>query len=157
MMTIIKFVSFLLLLVVVTLFATLYRNDANLFQEPGISQRLKIFLTTNTAKIEDDHILPELRTPVFQQDASRLFGHIVHEATEMGWTVSSTDRDNQQANFTVSSPVFLFKDDVFVQVKFEGMKRSSVYMESQSRTGNADLAANSSHIQSMLRRLRSNY
>jgi len=155
-MTVIKFFFFLLFLSVVVLFATLYRNDANLFQEPGISERLKIFLTTNKAKIEDDHVLPELRTPVFQEDASRLFGRIVHEATEMGWTVSSTDRDNQQANFTVSSPIFLFKDDVFVQVKLEGMKRSTVYMESQSRTGNGDLAANSSHIQNMLRRLRTN-
>ena len=88
-MTILKFLVFLLILAVVVIFATLYRNDANLLQEPGISQRLKIFLTTNVAKTEDDHILPELRTPVFQEDASRLFGRIVHEATEMGWTVSS--------------------------------------------------------------------
>ena len=82
-MTILKFLVFLLILAVVAMFATLYRNDANLLQEPGISQRLKIFLTTNVAKTEDDHILPELRTPVFQEDASRLFGRIPVKGTSV--------------------------------------------------------------------------
>jgi len=142
------------MLIVALLFYTLHRNQANLFEEPGFYERLSIFLTTNVAETADDHPFVELRTPVFNVDAQKLYQRVLYVAAESGWNVLAHDSDNQSANFVVRTPVFLFEDDVFVQVKFISMDESSLYIRSSSRTGSADLAANSRHIQTLIRKIR---
>ncbi len=149
-MTALKIIAFVMILVVGLVFFTLQRNGANLFQEPGFAKRLSTFLSTNVAETSDDNPLPELRTPVFSVNAEKLYQRVLYVAAESGWSVLANDRDNQDANFVVRSPIFLFEDDVYIQVKFINMNESSLYVRSSSRTGKADFAANSGHIQALI-------
>ncbi len=150
-MTVIKIVVFMMVLIVGLVFFTLYKNQANLFQAPGLQHRLTTFLTTNKAATSDDHPYQELRTPVFNVSADKLYQRVLYVAAESGWSVLANDSDNQNANFVVRTPVFLFEDDVYIQVKFINMNESSLYIQSKSRTGRADLAANSRHIQDLIK------
>ena len=152
-MTVIKMVIVVLLLVVALLFFTLYKNQANLSQAPGFYDRLVTYLTSNKASTSDNHPYQELRTPVFKLGAEKLYQRVLYAAAELGWGVLANDSENQNANFVVRTPVFLFEDDVFVQVKSIGMDESSLYIESSSRTGKADFAANTGHIQELISKL----
>jgi len=153
-MFVLKIVALCLFLAVAVLFFTLYRNDAHLFEEPGMKKRLTTFFTTNVAETKDEHAFKELRTPVFSMSAEKTYQRVLDAAAELGWVVESHDSDNQNATFVVASPVFLFKDDVFVQVQFINMDQSSLYVRSSSRKGRGDMAANSSHIQRLINKLK---
>jgi len=150
-MTAIKIIAFVMIVVVGLVFFTLQRNGANLFQEPGFAERLSTYLTTNVAETSDDHPFPELRTPVFSVGAEKLYQRVLYVAATSGWNVLANDRDNQDANFVARTPVFLFEDDIYIQVKFINMNESSLYVRSSSRTGKADFAANAGHIQKLIK------
>lgn len=154
-MTALKIIALTLALAVAAVFLTLYRNDTHLTQPPGIKKRLALFLTTNMAVTSDDPLLEELRTPVFNLSAETLYQKMLLAASKLGWTVASLDSDNLSARFIVHSPVFLFEDDVYVQVRFIGMDKSSLYVRSVSRKGKADFGANASHIQHLITKIRS--
>lgn len=143
-----------MLLIVVIVFFTLYRNEANLFEPPGLNKRLSVFLMTNTAATADNHLFSELETPVFNLNAEKLYNRVLDVAAESGWNIVAHDSENQNVNFIVLSPMFLFEDDVFVQVKFISMEQSSLYIQSSSRSGGADFSANSAHIQDLIKSLR---
>lgn len=153
-MFVIKMIIYSIVLLVGLLFFTLYRNDANLLDAPGIKQRLTTFLNSNVAETADDHSFKELTTPVFNEAAEQTYQRVIDAATELSWNIVTNDSDNQSANFIVVSPVFLYEDDVFVQVQFLNLNQSSLYIRSSSRKGKGDLAANSSHIQRLLRQMR---
>lgn len=153
-MFVIKMLISSVVLLIGLLFFTLYRNDANLFDTPGIQQRVTTFMTSNVAETKDDHAFKELTTPVFDEPANLTYQLVIDAATELGWNVVIHDSDNQNASFVVRSPVFLYEDDVLVQVQFLDMNRSSVHIHSSSRKGKGDLAANSSHIQRLLKKMR---
>lgn len=146
----VKIIVLVMLVVVGLAFFTLQKNDANLFQAPGLSERLTTYLTTNKAATSDDHPFEELRTPVFSVNAQELYQRALYVAAESGWSVIANDSENLSANFIVRTPVFLFEDDVFMQVKFINLKESSLYVRSSSRAGRADLAANAGHIQDLI-------
>ena len=84
-MTIIKIIIFVMIVVVAIVFFTLQRNDANLFQAPGFEKRLVTYLTTNMAETSDDHAFPELRTPVYNVSAEKLYQRVLYVAAESGW------------------------------------------------------------------------
>ena len=153
-MTLTKIISVIMALIVSIVFFTLLWNQANLFEEPGFYERVTTFMTTNIAETADNHSFPELRTPVFNVDAEKLYQRVLYVAAEAGWNVLAHDSENLSANFVERTPVFLFEDDIFVQVKFVSPDESSLYVRSTSRTGNADLAANSGHIQTLIRKIK---
>ncbi len=152
-MTIIKIIIFGLVVVVGVTYFTLHRNGANLFQPPGVVERLQIFLTTNKAKTALNHKFYELQPPVFDMSSAQLYKKMIHVATELKWEVLSNDSQNETANFVARSPMFLFEDDIYVQVLFVDTNKSSLFVESYSRRGRADFAANSGHIQELFNRL----
>lgn len=149
-MAAVKIITFVIVLVVGLVFFTLQRNDANLFQAPGFYKRLSVYLTTNTAETADNHPFEELRTPVFNVSAEKLYQRVLYVAAEMGWSILASDGESLNANFSVRTPIFLFEDDVFVQVNFINMNESSLYVRSSSRAGKADFAANAGHIQALI-------
>ncbi len=153
-MSAMKFILFVIVLILILTSFTLYRNNANLFQAPGIGQRLSIFMKTNTAETSDDHVLEELRTPVFGIGAESLQKHVMKAALRLRWDVVSHDTENQSMNMIVRSPVLLFEDDVFVQVQFIDINKSSLFIRSSSRKGKGDFAANSGHIQTLIAQLK---
>lgn len=153
-MALIKIALFVIALIIGIMFFTLIRNEANLFQDPGFASRLKTFLSTNSATTSDDHPFRELRTPVYDMDAESLYKRVLFAASELKWEIIAHDSDNQNANFVVRSPIFLFEDDVFVQVTFVDSNKSSLLIQSSSRKGSADLAANSAHIQDLIKQIK---
>ena len=153
-MSVLKIILLVLVLLLAILFFILFRNGAKLFDEPGITERLGVFLTVNIAETSDKHNFAELRTPVFDEDTEKLYQRIIITGTELGWGTVSHDSEKSDVTFIVNSPVFLFKDDIYVQVKSISESQSSLYMRSSSRKGRADFAANSGHIQKLIRELR---
>jgi uncharacterized protein (DUF1499 family) len=152
-MSLMKIALFAIALVTTVTFFTLYRNGANLLEPPGFSERLKTFLTTHTAATKDNHEFKELRAPVYNVDAETLYERVIYAATALGWQVISHDSDNLNVNFLVRSPVFLFEDDVYVQVRLVDSNSASLYVQSSSRKAGADFAANSGHIQALLKKM----
>jgi uncharacterized protein (DUF1499 family) len=153
-MWLLKLIVFVIVLAIGITIFTLYRNGANLFEEPGMTKRLGIFLTTHSAATSDNPDFEELRTPVFDMDAEKLYQRVLNTGSELGWSVIAHDSDALNVNLVVRSPVFLFEDDVYVQVKPINEKQSSLYVQSSSRTGRADFAANSGHIQLLIEKLK---
>jgi hypothetical protein len=153
-MKLIIFLLFIVLLIPAVLLGTLIRNDAPLLEPPGLKQRLQIYFTTNIAKTSDTPVLPELKTPVYEMSADRLFGKVIEAATRLRWSIADHDHDNQHVEFTIRSPVFLFEDDMSVQVESINPRQSALHIESRSRMGRGDLAANASHIQRLLREIK---
>jgi len=147
-MTIVKIVIFLVIFITGVISLTLLVNQANLFEAPGFTQRLKIFFTSNIAATAENHKLKELNTPVYQESA-----RVILAVSELGWDVVSHDSDNHYVNIIVRTRMFLFEDDMFVQVKAIDANNSYLYIESKSRQGRADLAANSGHIQELIKKL----
>ena len=149
-----KIITVTSVLAVAILFFSLYKNNANLFEPPGVVERLQLFLTTNTAKTSPDHKLKELRTPQFDLNSEDLYKRVLRAASDLGWEVLTFDSENQNANFVVYSDVFLFEDDIYVQVQYLDQNSSSLHVESHSRIGSADFAANSGHIQELIKALK---
>mgnify|MGYP001822774798 CR=1 FL=1 len=154
-MTLIKILFMLVVLIVGSFFYTLYRNDTNLFDDPGFTVRLNIYLAGNRAETAEDHVLKELRTPVFNTSAEQLYKRTILAASSLGWQVASHDSDNQNAHFVVYSPIFQFKDYVYVQFGFIYMDRSNLSVKSVTQRGKADLGANAGHIRELINELRS--
>lgn len=146
-----KIIVVTLVLAIAVTYFSLHKNGANLFEPPGVVDRLQMFLTTNTAKTSVDHPLKELRTPHFELNSEDLYKRVLRAASDLGWEVLSFDSENQNANFVVYSDVFLFEDDVYVQVQYLDQNSSSLHVESHSRVGSADFAANSGHIQALIK------
>ncbi|MBL4710971.1 MAG: DUF1499 domain-containing protein [Gammaproteobacteria bacterium] len=152
-MTILKIIIIAVIAVVGLTFLTLQKNGANLLQAPGVKERLQVFLTSNTAKTSITHKFGELKPAIYDINEERLYKKILHTATELGWEILSRDDENQNANFVVRTSLFSFEDDVYVQVLFVDANKSSLSVESHSRKGRADFAANSGNIQALLKKL----
>jgi len=155
-MSVIKFIVVVTVMTACIVLFTLIRNDANLLDPPGIVKRMAVFFTVNSATTLDDHPFAELRTPVFDMDAETLYHRVLDSANQLGWGIIAHDSDTYNANFVVRSPILLFEDDVYVQVRPVNDKQSSLYMQSSSRAAwsHADFAANSGHIQELIKKLR---
>ena len=156
METFLKIVVIVTVLVTVMIFYTLHRNQAHISQPPGTAKRLAVFFTVNSASTSDDPYFDELRTPVFAVDAEKLYQQVLNTGGGLGWGIIANDKDARNVDFVVRSPVFLFEDDVYVEVKAVDANRSSLYIRSSSRTGKADFAANSGHIQTLIKQLKQN-
>ena len=154
-MTVLKIIMVVLVLVASIVFLTLIRNDANLLEPPGMVKRLAVFFTVSSASTLDDHPFKELRTPVFDMDTETLYHLVIETANGLGWGIIAHDSDTFNANFVVRSPLLLFEDDVYIQVRSINAKQSSLYVQSNSRlaSAHADLAANSGHIQALIEKL----
>jgi hypothetical protein len=154
METILKTVVLVIVLVTVIIFYTLHRNGAHISQPPGVAKRLAVFFTVNSASTSDKPSFDELRTPVFAVGAEELYQQVLYNGSDLGWGILANDKDEHNVNFVVRSPVFLFEDDVYVEVEAVNENHSSLHIRSSSRTGNADLAANSGHIQKLVKKMK---
>jgi len=135
---------------IVIVFLVLQNNQANLMQQPGIKARLKIFLTSHQADISRDPVLPELYSPVFQLPQSQLFEKLPAVIDALGWQQLQVNANTFSLKAVVSTPLIGFKDDVEIFVMADG-QQSYINAVSRSRIGRADFAANSHHLQQLLR------
>ncbi len=149
-----KIIVVLLLFTVILILATLIKNDANLLKQPGPVQRMKVFLTTNVAETADNHVFSELETPVFDLPAAVLYQRVLQSAIKLNWQVVDNDSEDMTATFIVQSVAFAFKDDILAHVNSIDETTSSLYLRSASRLGKADFAANSAHLQALIKGIR---
>lgn len=150
-----KIVIAVLAVVVLLVFATLFKNHAHLLDPPGLKKRLAVYLTTNTAITSDDHPFAELRTPVFGVGPDVLYIAVKDAAIDLGWSILDSDDVEWRLDMAANSHILLFVDDVKVEIKplvcEEGVTRTALHIHSHSRIGKADFAANADHIQQLVK------
>jgi len=143
-----------LMLVVIIISATLIKNKARFFESPGLAERLSIYLTQHTAATSDNHAFPELRTPVFNMAAADLLNVVIEVVIELGWRIRQIDEEDLIMSVVITTPIFHFSDDLVVQVKSGKSGGSTLTIDSTSRKGKADFAANAGHIQILIQQVR---
>ena len=150
-----KIVIAVIIIAVLIVIATLFKNHAPLFDPPGLKKRLSVYLTTNTAKTSDDHPFAELRTPVFDVGPDELYIAVKDAANDLGWSIMDSDDVEWRLDMVAKSQILLFVDDVKVEIKplvcKEGVINTALHIHSQSRIGNADFAANADHVQQLVK------
>ena len=89
-------------------------------------------------------------------NAALLYYRMLDSANVLGWGFIAHDSDTYNANFVVRSPILLFEDDVYVQVKAISPTQSSLYVQSSSRAewSRADFASNAGNIQRLIAKIR---
>lgn len=154
MEVVLRIIVIVITVLTIVVFYTLHRNDAHISQPPGTAKRLAVFFTVNSASTSDDPYFEELRTPIFAMDAESLYQQALKTGSQLGWGILDNDRDKHDIKFIVRSPLFMFVDDVFIEVRAISKSRSSLNIQSNSRAGGADFAANSGHIQKLIKALK---
>lgn len=150
-----KIVLVVIVVLILLVFGTLIKNQAHLFDPPGFKARLITYLTTHTAKTADDHVFPELRTPVFSAEPDELYIAVKDAAINLGWAISDSNDVEWHLHLVAKTHLLLFVDDVHVQIKplgcREGITTTAMHIQSRSRLGKGDFAANAGHIQRLIK------
>ena len=148
------FVAVILIIALIVI-GTLFKNRAPLLDPPGLKKRLAVYLTTNTAVTSDDHPFAELRTPVFDVGPDELYIAVKDAANDLGWVIIDSDDVEWRLDMTAKSDILLFVDDVKVEIEplvcNEGVTNTALHIQSQSRVGKADFAANAGHVQLLVK------
>jgi uncharacterized protein (DUF1499 family) len=121
-------------------------NRVPVLAPPGPVERLRVYLSTNSARTRPRHEFPELRTRGYKLSRDETFDRIERVITEMGWKLQRTDRSDYTIDAVVSTPLLGFKDDVHVMLKSTADKGTLVDVASHSRVGRGDFGANIAHI-----------
>ena len=145
----------ILVIIVLIIALTLFKNNARVFDPPGFSKRLAVYLTKNTAQTKDKHSFAELTTPVFPVTPDELYLAVLDAAIELGWTVLDSNDVDWTLDLMVETHFLLFKDDVKVELRpqgcREGISNTALQITSSSRIGRVDFAANADHIQQLIK------
>ena len=159
---VISIILFLVIAVSLLLSLTLFRNQAHVFTRPGLVDRLKVYLTQNSAQTAEQPLFPELRSGDFQVSTQTLYKAVQSTLLKLGWTFSLIDEnhhgDEYRIHAVVTTALFKFKDDVMILIHNQRCLHGSVHsvldVHSKSRIGRADFAANAGHIQRFMQQLR---
>jgi uncharacterized protein (DUF1499 family) len=153
-----KIVLAVIVVVLLLVTATLFKNHARLFDPPGLKKRLAVYLTTNIAQTADDHPFPELRTPLFDVGPDELYDAVKEAAIQLGWSILDSDDMEWRLHLAAKTHFLLFVDDVRVEIRpqlcEDGVTRNALHIRSQSRLGSADFAANADHVQQLVKLIR---
>lgn len=153
-----KYFAGLLFIAVFLVLLTLLKNDAPLLQPPGLVKRLAIYFTTHVAQTSDTHPFPELRTDVFALDADNLYLAVLDSLNDLKWDIVESNDTEHRVKVVVTSPIFLFKDDMVINIRTLECLNDAVItaldMHSSSRIGKGDFGANAGHIQQLVEAVR---
>jgi uncharacterized protein (DUF1499 family) len=159
---VVSIILFLVIAVCLLVSLTLFRNQAHVFTRPGVVERLKVYLTQNSAQTTEQPLFPELRSGDFQASAQTLYSAVQSALLRLGWTFSLLDENHQGDEYRIHAVVvttlFKFKDDVVILIHHQRCQHGHLYsmldISSKSRIGKADFAANAGHIQRLLQQVR---
>lgn len=146
MNTIIKILLLLVVLVPAGMLGTVLKNRVPLMDDPGIWDRLKVYLNTNVAQTRTDHPFPEMRGSMLPGHTMPLARQRVRDAfSALNWVELPQATEAETLNAVVSTSLLRFKDDVQVTLAKhdEGVR---VDVRSASRIGRSDMGANQRHI-----------
>lgn len=140
-------------LVVILACGAIIGNRVPILAPPGPIERLRVYLSTNSARTRPRHEFPELRTRSYQRSRDETFDRIERAITEMGWKLRRSDRSDYTIDAVVSTPLLGFKDDVHVVLRSSADKSTLVDVASHSRVGRGDFGANIAHIVALYKAL----
>ena len=118
-----------------------------LFDPPGFTKRLSIYLRYNTSETTENPILPELRIRRY-----RISEDVMKTAVERTirsfprWTVIRAEPEVGAYQVVVTSWIWRFRDDLSILVTGTASGELEVYVYSASRVGRGDFGANRVHI-----------
>lgn len=146
LLTILKVAAIAALVLAALPLAGLLANRPPLFDPPGFSRRMAVYLTTNVAETRDDSLFPELRPKQYAVPAGQLFEQATTALERLGWEITERDAGNRRLRAVVSTRLWKFRDDIAIEARVLPGERSTLYVRSASRVGRSDLAANTRHI-----------
>lgn len=140
----------ILLLPLLLLAGAIVLNRVPLFEPPGFSERIRIYLGHNVAELQPDARFPELRPAVYPVKPALLCRQIPEALDALGWQWQRlADECHYQA--VVTTPLLGFKDDVSISVEAVGDASSRLEVVSRSRIGRGDFGANIRHVRDLVR------
>ena len=132
--------------------AGILSNALPLTDPPGISARLRAYLTTHEAETAEDSDFPELRPRLYNVPPNRFIELVYSACRQLGWSVMSQDPASLRIHAVVQTSLLRFKDDVVIQV--EAVSNGSLLrIRASSRVGRGDLGANTRHVLDLYRAL----
>ena len=129
-------------------------NRAPLLDPPGLSERLRTYMTTNVAELSDQATFPELRAHDDARDAAALYAQTRLAVEKLGWEVVVHNDEQQRIDAVVTTFLWKFKDDVAIWIVAQPDGTSRLYARSQSRVGRGDLGANAKHLRELVEAVR---
>ena len=140
----------LIVLALILVAGGLAGNRLPLTEPPGLAYRLKTYLTTNVAVTSPDSPFPELRPVTYPVAAQQLFDVVEAACRQLGWFVETAEREGGTLNVVITTPLWRFKDDMWIRVNPGIEGGSTLTIRASSRVGRADLGANARHILDLL-------
>ena len=125
----------------------LIANQVPWLEPPGLGQRLKLYLTTNTAHAHPEAERPELKTQLYPVTDTVLQAAIGQALAALQWP--STARTAHQTQAVITSRLWRFKDDLTITL-IPAPSGCWLEITAQSRVGRGDLGANTHHIRQFL-------
>jgi uncharacterized protein (DUF1499 family) len=144
---IIKLLQILISLVLLYLIigiGTIVKNGTSLFDQPGVIERLKTFLSTNVAETSENAAYPELRTRNYPSTKQVIIEKTIVAATQLGYTLNN--QTDGELHFVATTALLKFKDDLYVSISENENGSTTVNAKSKSRKGRADFGANINNI-----------
>lgn len=150
LITLLKIILGLVAAAFVMLGAALLINRVPLLDSPGLSERLRVYLTTNVAEISDQNRFPELQARDDERDAATLYATTVSAIKKLGWEIITQDIKQHRIEAVVTTGLWKFKDDISIWIETQSTGGSRLYAHSQSRVGRGDLGANTRHLRELV-------
>lgn len=133
-------------LLIATAIYAMWANQVPWQDEPGFWPRLKVYLTQNVARTAVDARFPELRTRQYPVAADALLETLIQQCRQLEWHIEKIDNESGQIHAIATSKWIGFKDDIHMTVEHADEGVSRLHIQSSSRIGRADYAANLGHI-----------
>ena len=121
---------------------------ASAAREPANQERDMGYPATNAA--EQRRAYPDVQPILLSQPPAEGFVRAQRAAGELGWKTTYSDPGAGVFEAQVTSPTFLFVDDIVVRVRPEG-DGSRIDVRSKSRDGKGDLGMNAKRIRAFAR------
>ena len=93
---------------------------------------------------------PDIRTKTLSMDQGTAFDHALATAKNLGWEITSADRDQGRIEAVDTTPFFGFKDDVAIRLTKASPQETLLDIRSVSRVGISDVGANAARIRRFL-------
>jgi len=129
---------------------TILKNGTSITDDPGTVTRLKTFLSTNTAKTENNSNYPELENRIYALPKKELREHIKKAAKRIGYSLNN-DSENS-ISFVITTGLMKYKDDLTLTF-LVNESGTTVAAYSKSRKGRADFGANIANIKNLFSEL----
>lgn len=124
-------------------------NRVPLLDSPGLSERLRVYLTTHVAELSDQARFPELQVQDDARDPATLYADTLRAVEQLGWEIAAHDEAQRRIDAVVTTGLWKFKDDVSIRIAAQPNGLSRLYARSQSRVGKGDFGANERHLREL--------